>query len=517
MSFNEERLADLRSRKGRILQMGGAKSIERQHGRKKLTARERIDLLFDDRTFAEIDALVQHRCTLFGMEGREIPADAVVTGSGKIAGRNSFVASEDFTVMAGTFGEMHGKKMIKALDGAAKCGVPFVQILDSGGARLQEGQDSSEAYAQLFRKHTLYSGVIPQISLVLGSCAGGAAYGPALTDFIIMVEGVSKMYMGGPAFVRTMLGSEKTEEELGGAALHGAATGLCDFVAGDDRGAIEIAKELLSFLPSNNQASPPVADDGDDPLRANTNIMENLPESSRRPFDMHAVIREIVDNGRFLEVKQRFARNMITGFARLNGHPVGILANNSAVLGGVINVDAANKHARFVRICDAYNIPIVHLTDSPAVMIGEEEERRGIIKHGSKMLHAVTEATVPKVTIIVRKAYAGAQLCMCNAPLGADFVFAWPTAEITLVGPETAASVIFAKEFATAENPDEVREKRIKEYEDVWINPYMAAERGYIDDVIEPESSRATLINAFDLLSDKTDDRPWKKHGIIQL
>ncbi|HCX90199.1 MAG: methylmalonyl-CoA carboxyltransferase [Deltaproteobacteria bacterium CG12_big_fil_rev_8_21_14_0_65_43_10] len=517
MNSNVKKLLDLRERKGRILQMGGSKSVEKQHERSKLTARERIDLLFDAGTFMEVDALVKHRCTLFGMEGKELPADAVVTGSGKINGNNAFVAAEDFTVMAGTFGEMHGKKICKVIDAAAKCGSPFIQIIDSGGARLQEGQDSSEIYAQLFRRHTLYSGVIPQITLLLGSCGGGAAYGPALSDFIIMVDGISRMYMGGPAFVKTMLGENKTEEELGGAKLHSEITGLCDFVAKDDREAIGIVKELLSLLPSNNREKPPIVKTEDDPGRLNKGIIDILPEDSRVPFDMYRIIREIVDNGYFLEYKARFAKNMITCFARLNGQPVGILANNSMVMGGVIDVGAANKHARFVRICDAYNIPIIHIQDSPAVMIGQNEEKRGIIKHGSKMLHAVTEASVPKVTLVIRHSYAGAQLCMCNVPLGADFVFAWPTAEITLVGPETAASILFAKEIAGAENPKEVEEKRIKEYRDVWVNPYMAAERGYIDDVIEPESTRAVLINALNLLKDKVDEKPWKKHGIIQL
>ena len=517
MTSNKKKLLDLRERKEKILRMGGPKNIEKQHQRGKLTARERIDLLFDAGTFVEVDTLVKHRCTLFGMEGKDIPADAVITGSGKIEGKNAFVTAEDFTAVAGTFGEMHGKKICKIIDTAAKAMSPFIQIIDSGGARLQEGQDSSEVYAQLFRRHTLYSGVIPQITLLLGSCGGGAAYGPALSDFIIMVDGTSRMYMGGPAFVKTMLGENKTEEELGGARIHGEITGLCDFVANDDKEAIKIAKELLSLLPSNNRERPPVVETGDDPGRINKDIMDILPENSKVPFDMYKIIREIVDNGYFLEVKANFAKNMITGFARLNSRSVGILANNSMVMGGVINVGAANKHARFVRICDAYNIPIIHIQDSPAVMIGQNEEKRGIIKHGSKMLHAVTEASVPKVTLVIRHSYAGAQLCMCNVPLGADYVFAWPTAEITLVGPETAASILFAKEISKAENPDETRKNRIQEYTDVWINPYMAAERGYINDVIEPEASRTMLINTLDLLENKTDEKPWKKHGIIQL
>jgi acetyl-CoA carboxylase carboxyltransferase component len=517
MNPNIKKLLNLRERKNKILQMGGLKNIEKQHSRGKLTARERIDLIFDPGTFSEVDALVEHRCTLFGMNNVNVPADAVVTGSGKIHGRNVFVAAEDFTSLAGTFGEMHGNKMCKLIDTAAKCGAPFIQMIDSGGGRLQEGQDSSEVYAQLFRRHTFYSGVIPQITILLGSCGGGAAYGPALTDFIIMVEGQSRMYMGGPAFVKAMLGYEKTEEELGGSKLQSEITGLCDFVAADEKQAIGIAKQILTFLPSNNKEKPAVVETGDSPARINKGILDILPENSKAPFDMYKIIKDIVDNGDFFEVKARYAKNMITGFARLNGQSVGIVANNSESMAGTINVEASNKHARFVRLCDAYNIPLIFLHDSTAVMIGYEEETKGIIKSGSKMLHAVTEASVPKITLIIRNSYAGSQLCMCNAPLGSDMVYAWPTAEIALVGPATAASVLYAKEIAAAENPNEIRRKRIQDYSDAWVNPYMAASRGYIDDVIEPERSRITLIHALDLLKDKRDERPWKKHGIIQL
>jgi acetyl-CoA carboxylase carboxyltransferase component len=517
MKTNMEKLNELRQRKSRILQMGGGEAVEKQHSRNKLTARERIDLLFAPGTFNEVDILVKHRCSFFDMDKREVPADAVICGHGKVEGRHVFVAAEDFTTLAGTFGEMHGKKFCKVLDFAAQAGVPFVQMIDSGGARLQEGQDSSEVYAQVFRRHTLYSGVIPQISLLMGSCAGGAAYGPALTDFIIMVDGIGRMYMGGPAFVRTMLGEEKTEEELGGAKVHSRITGLCDLVAKNDEHAVALTKELLSFFPPNCKEKPPIIDTGDDPDRRNENILNILPDSSRSLFDMRKVITEVVDNGYFFEMKPTYAGNMLTGFARLNGQPVGILANQSLVKGGTIDVHAANKHARFVRCCDCFNIPVIHFQDSPGVMIGQEEEYRAIIKIGSKMLHATTEATVPKITVILRHSYAGAQLCMCNKPMGADFVFAWPTAEIALVGPETAASVIYAKEIATAKKPEELRERRLKEYADVWINPYMAAERGYVDDVIEPEDTRRILIRSLEVLKNKTEERPWKKHGNIQM
>ena len=517
MKTNIDKLNELKERKVKLLQMGGAEAVEKQHGRNKLTARERIDLLFDSGTFNEVDILVKHRCSFFEMDKREVPADAVICGHGKVEGRHVFIAAEDFTTFAGTFGEMHGKKFCKVLDFAAQAGVPFVQMIDSGGARLQEGQDSSEVYAQVFRRHTLYSGVIPQISLLMGSCAGGAAYGPALTDFIIMVDGIGRMYMGGPAFVRTMLGEEKTEEDLGGAKVHSQITGLCDLVAKNDEHAVTLTKELLSFFPPNCKERPPIIDTGDDPNRRNENIINILPDSSKNLFDMRKVINEVVDDGYFFETKPTYAGNMITGFARLNGQPVGILANQSLVKGGTIDVHAANKHARFVRCCDCFNIPVIHFQDSPGVMIGQEEEYRSIIKIGSKMLHATTEATVPKITLILRHSYAGAQLCMCNKPMGADFVFAWPTAEIALVGPETAASVIYAKELAAAENPEELRERRLKEYADLWINPYMAAERGYVDDVIEPEDTRRILIRSLEVLENKTEEHPWKKHGNIQM
>lgn len=517
MNFNEKKVLDLKKRKEKILQMGGEKTVEKQHSRGKMTARERIDILFDDSTFNETDALVQQRCMVFGMADKKFAAEGAVTGSGKIGGRDAFVAAQDFTVVGGTFSEMHGKKFHKIIDTAAKCGAPFIQIVDSGGLRLQEGQDASEAYALLFRRHTLYSGVIPQITLLLGSCGGGAAYGPALTDFIIMVKGMSRMYMGGPAFVKTMLKEIRTEEELGGTWMHSNVTGLCDYVAKDEKEAIQVARDILSYLPSSNTEKPAEIETGDDPNRLNKGIIDILPEHTKAPFDMYKIIYDIVDNGEFLEIKAGFGKNMITGFARLDGMSVGIEANNSMHMGGVIDVNAANKHARFARICDAYNVPIVNIQDSTAVMIGQAEEKRGIIKHGSKMLHAITEATVPKVTLIVRNSYAGAQLCMANIPIGADFVFAWPTAEITTVGADTAASVIFAKEIANADNPEELREKRIKEYTDLFVNPYMAAERGYIDDVIDPEQSRSTLIKALRLLENKVDEKPWKKHGIIQL
>ncbi len=517
MSANEKKVHELRERKSKIIQMGGTKQIDAQHKLGKLTARERIEKLFDSNTFNEIDALVTHRCTLFGLEKREIPADAIITGFGKVNGKPACVAAEDYTTFAGTFGEMHGKKLCKALDLAYTSKVPFVQIIDSGGARLQEGQDSSEWYAWAFRRHTLYNGVIPQISLLMGHCGGGAAYGPALTDFVIMVKGTSFMYMGGPAFVKTLLGYDANAEELGGATLHGEITGLADLVAESDEHAIELVRELLSFLPANNEERPPFLEPTDSPYRKNENILEILPDTPRQPYDMRRIISQVVDNGHFFEIKHGFAQSMITCFARLNGHVVGIIANQPMVIAGAIDVDASDKLARFVRICDSYSIPLIQLQDSPAVMIGKDQEMKGIIRHGSKMLYSYTEATVPKVTVVVRKSYAGAQLSMCNKPIGADIMFAWPTAEIALVGPETAASVIYAKEIAAAENPEEVKNKRIEEYDQFWINPYIAAQRGYIDDVIEPEETRLKLIAAMETLRNKKEERPRKKHGNLQM
>ena len=513
----QEAISELKACRSRLMQMGGNKQIQKQHDRGKLTVRERIDSFFDFGTFNEMDIFVKHRCGLFEMDKKEIPADAAVTGAGKVNKRTVYAAADDFTTAAGTFGEMHGKKFCKAIDLAYNCGVPFVQIIDSGGARLQEGQDSSEAYAQLFRRHTIYSGVIPQITLLLGSCGGGAAYGPALTDFIIMVKGVSRMYMGGPAFVKTMLGYEATEEDLGGTDVHSKVTGLCDLVAASDKEAIEMARRLLEFLPSNNRESPPLVNAGSQSEQKLTGIEELLPENSKVPFDMYKVIYRLVDDGDFLEIKHSFARNMITGYGRLGGQTVGIVANQSKHMGGVIDVHASNKAARFVRICDSFNIPLIQLQDSPAVMIGRVEELRGIICHGSKMLHAYTEATVPKITVILRNSYAGAQLCMCNKPIGADIVLAWPTAEIALVGPETAASILFAKKIVAAQDPEEERRKTIEEYARVYVNPYIAAERGYIDDIIEPEETKIKLIWALDMLRNKTEERPWKKHGNIRL
>ena len=516
MNAKMEKLQVFRETRERILQRG-QNDIERQHKSGKLTARERIDKLLDPGTFEEIDRFVQHRCTYFGMAGKEIPGDAVIVGAGKINGCPVFISSQDYTVLAGTYGEMHGKKICKVLDLAGSALVPFLQINDSGGARLQEGQDSSEWYARLFFRHTYWNGVIPQITISAGHSGGGAAYGPALTDFIIQVDGVGYMYMGGPAFVKTQLREEATVDELGGAELHSKVTGLCDILAEKDEDALQLAKELLSLLPRNNREKSSIVDMGDDPKRLIEDIYDVLPDSVRQPYDMHEIIKRVVDKGYFFEIKRDFAPNMITGLARLDGQVIGIVANNPRHIAGAIDYNASDKLARFVRICDSFNIPLLQFQDSPAVMIGSQQERNGIIRHGSKMLYAYSEATVPVITVVIRKSYAGAQLCMANKPIGADYVVAWPSAEIALVGPETASSVIYAKEIKAAENPAEVKESKEKEYADIWINPYRAAERGYIDDIIEPRDTRRVAIHALEMLNNKTVVRPWRKHANMQM
>ena len=516
MITKTERWQEFRQKREKVVKRE-TDEIEKQHKLGKLTAQERVDKMLDHGTFEEIDKFVQHRCSYFGMEKREIPGDAVIIGSGKINGRTVFVAAEDYTVMAGTYGEMHGKKMCKALDMAGRARVPFIQIVDSGGARLQEGQDASEWYAQLFFRHTYWNGVIPQITISAGHTAGGAAYSPALTDFIIQVKNIGYMYMGGPAFVKTQLGEEATVDELGGYELHRRVTGLCDIIAEHDEHALQLTKELLNFLPSSNLEKPLAVNTGDDPERRNEDIYDVLPDSPRQPYDMHEIIKRVVDKGYLFEIKKDFAPNMITAFARLNGEAVGIIANNPIYMAGAIDYNASDKLARFVRICDSFNLPLVQFQDTPAVMIGSQQERMGIIRHGSKMLYAYSEATVPIVTVIVRKSYAGAQLCMANKPMGADYVVAWPCAEISLVGPDTAASVIFAKEIRAAENPEEVRQKRMAEYAKVWTNPYRAAERGYIDDIIEPEDTRRTIIRALERFKNKKIERPWRKHANMQM
>ena len=467
-------------------------------------------------TFVEMDVFVTHHCINFGMDKKEIPSEGVVTGYGKIDGRRVFLFSQDFTVLYGSTGEMHGRKICKVLDMAASVGAPVIGICHSGGVRLHEILGPMETNGALFIRNTIYSGVIPQISLIMGTVAGGQAYSPGMTDFVFMTKN-SSMYIAGPAFVKTQLGADVSEEDLGGAMTHSQKNSLVDVVAEDDKDCLGLTRKLLSFLPLSNREKPPKKNSGKDPKPTADDIYSLVPSNFKRPYDMKKLIALFVDDGYFFELKANFARSMIIGFARLDGRPVGIMANQPRVAAGVIDCNAAEKAARFVRFCDAFGIPIVSFMDTPAFMIGIDEEQKGIIYRGAKLLHAYCEATVPKITVIIRKAYAGAYAAMGARYLGADQVFAWPIAEIVSVSPETAAGVIFRKEIMEAENPEEVRKERLKEYSDKFVNPYNAAARQDVDDIIEPVETRKKIIESLEMLDDKVETRPWKKHGNIPL
>lgn len=508
---------ELARRKEAIKKMGGEKAVANQHKSGKWTARERIEYLFDPGTFTEIGAFIKHRQTAFGMAGREIPAEGVVTGYGKVNGRMVMAAAEDYTAMAGTFGELHGKKFAQAIDMAKEMGIPFIGMNDSGGARLQEGIDTLQAYAWLFRSQDLASGIIPQIALLMGPCLGGQAYHPVMQDFVIQCRKTGFMGIAGPAFVETQLGKKIDLETLCGVEAHAVKSGCTHLVAEDDKDALDKAKELLQFLPQNNREKPGQVSGGDSRERLVPELDDVLPEKTYESFDMHDIISRIVDDGYFFEIMPEFAPNIIVGFARFNGRSTGIIASQPDWKGGVIDCNAADKAARFIRFCDGFNIPLVNIHDTPAFMIGPEEEWKGILRHGAKLLFSYINATVPKITVIVRKSFAGAYLGMCCKDTGADLVFAWPQATVTIVGAETAASVIFAKEIKGAENPQEARAARIKEYRDLFENPYCAAERGYIDDVIMPSETRKYICAAMDLLENKQVVGPWRKHTNINL
>lgn len=508
-----DKINDLRSRIETIQAGGGEKRIEKQHKSGKMTARERINMLMDEGSFVEIDAFVKHRCTEFGMEKEETPAEGVVTGYGTVDGRLVYTYAQDFTVSGGSLGEMHAKKICKVLDMAMKMGAPVVGVNDSGGARIQEGVDALSGYGQIFYRNTLASGVIPQISVIMGPCAGGAVYSPALTDFIFMVDKTSQMFITGPQVIKAVTGEEVSAEELGGGMTHNRTSGVAHFLSSNEEACIADIKRLLSFLPSNNMETAPLFDCQDDINRIEEELNTIIPENSNKAYDMKDIIRTIVDNGDFFEVQPYFAQNIITGFARLNGASVGIIANQPKVLAGCLDINASDKAGRFIRTCDAFNIPILNLIDVPGFLPGTTQEYGGIIRHGAKMLYAYSEATVPIVNVITRKAYGGAYLAMCSKDLGADMVFAWPQAEIAVMGPDGAANIIFKRDIENAENPAQARAEKIQDYKDRFANPYVAASRGYVDDVIEPASTRQRLISAFDMLASKRETRPSKKHG----
>ena len=508
-----DKINELHSKLDKITAAGGDDKIAKQHKAGKLTARERINLLMDPDSFVELDAFVKHRCSEFGMEAVDAPAEGVVTGYGTVDGRLVYVFAQDFTVIGGSLGEMHAKKICKVLDLALRMGAPAVGINDSGGARIQEGVDALSGYGNIFYRNTIASGVVPQISVIMGPCAGGAVYSPALTDFTFMVDKTSQMFITGPQVIKAVTGEEVTSEELGGAMTHNRISGVAHFISPDEKTCIEDIKRLLSFLPSNNMETAPIFETDDDINRIEEQLNEIVPDNPNKPYDMKDIIRAIVDNGDFMEVQEYYAQNIITAYARINGASIGIIANQPKVLAGCLDINASDKAGRFIRTCDAFNIPILNLVDVPGFLPGTNQEYGGIIRHGAKMLYAYSEATVPKVTLIVRKAYGGAYLAMCSKDLGADMVFAWPSAEIAVMGPDGAANIIFKKDIEGAEDPVQTRAEKIQEYKDKFATPYIAAQRGYVDSVIEPKESRPRLANAFEMLASKRENRPAKKHG----
>lgn len=515
MGIVQDKIKELKEREEKIRQMGGEKSVAKQHGEGKLTARERLDLLFDPGTFRELDMFVTHRCVNFGMEKVEIPSDGVITGHGLINGRPVFAFAQDFTSRAGSLGEMHAKKICKVMDLALKAGAPFVGINDSGGARIQEGVDALSGYGQIFYRNSISSGVIPQISAIMGTTAGGAVYSPAMTDFIFMVKKTSFMFITGPQVIKSVTGEEISFEELGGAMTHNEKSGVAHFACENDQDAIDQIKNLLSYLPSNNMEDPPVVNTGDDPKRQDPELDTIIPDNPNQFYDMKTVIRSIVDNGEFFEPHQYFATNIIVCFARLNGRTIGIIANQPASLAGCLDIDASDKATRFIRFCDAFNVPLLTIADVPGYLPGSNQEWGGIIRHGAKLLWCYSEATVPKLLLVTRKDYGGSYLAMCSRDLGADMSFAWPTAEIAVMGAEGAANVIHRKEIQDAEDKAAKRKEKIQEYKDLFSNPYCAAARGYIDAVIVPRETRPRLIEALEIMCTKREARPPKKHGNI--
>ena len=509
MASIQEKIELMRKKQAKVLAGGGEKRIQKQHSNGKKTARERVDLLLDPGTFVELDQFVIHRCTNFGMEKKELPGEGVVTGYGTVDGRLVYVFAQDFTVEGGSLGEMHAAKICKVADLAMKMGAPIIGINDSGGARIQEAVDALAGYGKIFYKNTLSSGVIPQIAAIMGPCAGGAVYSPALMDFIYMVKNTSQMFITGPQVIKAVTNEEVTAEQLGGAMTHNSVSGVSHFAAENDEDCIEQIRRLISFLPSNNMEPAPIVETGDDPERADESLNSLLPDNSNMPYDMKDVIAKIVDNADFYEVHQHYAQNIITCFARLDGQTVGIIANQPKVMAGCLDCNASDKSSRFIRFCDAFNIPLLNLVDVPGFLPGTNQEYGGIIRHGAKMLYAYSEASVPKVTLVTRKAYGGSYLAMCSQDLGADQVLAWPQAEIAVMGPAGAANIIF--------KGDPEISKKTDEYVENFANPYQAAARGFVDRVIEPKDSRPEIINALRMLATKREARPAKRHGNIPL
>jgi propionyl-CoA carboxylase beta chain len=512
-----EQLEKLKKLRDEALLGGGQPRIDEQHEKGKLTARERIDLLLDKDSFTEIGSFVTHRCTHFGMDKKKYLGDGVVTGYGTIAARLVYVFAQDFTIVGGTLGRAFAEKVCRLMEMAMRNGAPIIGLCDSGGARIQEGVESLAGYADIFLRNTLASGVIPQISVVLGPCAGGAVYSPALTDFIFMVDKTSYMFITGPEVIKATTFEEVTKEDLGGPQTHSTRSGVCHFAMADEQSCLQMVKELLSYLPQNNMEDPPVAPTGDPADRTDDSLNTIIPDSPKESYEMYNVIRSVVDDGRFLEVHANYARNIIVGFARLGGKSVGIVANQPMALSGCLDINASIKGARFVRFCDAFNIPIITFEDVPGFLPGTSQEYGGIIIHGAKLLYAYCEATVPRVTVITRKAYGGAYCVMSSKHVRCDINYAWPSAEIAVMGPEGAVNIVFRKEIGDAEDREAARKKLIDEYREKFASPYIAAQQGYIDEVIEPSATRPKLIRALEMLRNKRDTNPPKKHGNIPL
>jgi propionyl-CoA carboxylase beta chain len=513
----EQKLAELKRRNQLAEDGGGAKRRERQHQEGKMSARERVEFLLDDGTFEETDKLVTHRCNDFGMAEQKIYGDGFITGYGRIEGRLVYVFAQDFTVFGGSLSETNAAKIVKIMDLAAKMGAPLIGLNDSGGARIQEGVLSLAGYADIFLRNTLYSGVIPQISAIMGPCAGGAVYSPAITDFVLMVDKTSYMFITGPDVIKTVTHEEVTKDQLGGAMTHNETSGVAHFLAHDDAECLSMVRELLSFLPSNNLDDPPRKTSNDPTDRADAALDTIVPAQSNQPYDIKDVIHAVVDDGYFFEVQEHYARNIVVGFARLDGRSVGIVANQPAVLAGTLDINASVKGARFVRFCDCFNIPLVTFEDVPGFLPGTAQEYGGIIKHGAKLLYAFAEATVPKITVITRKAYGGAYCVMASKHIRTDVNYAWPTAEIAVMGPEGAVDIVYRRELDVAANREQVRSEKIEEFRDRFANPYVAADRGFVDAIIQPRETRKKLIQALGMLENKRDKNPAKKHGNIPL
>ncbi len=512
----QAKLRDLADRKAQALSPGAARSIERQHAKGKLLARERIDAFLDPGSFNELDMLARHRSTAAGLEEHPY-TDGVVTGWGTVEGRKVFVFSQDFTVFGGALGEVFAEKIHKVMDLALSVGAPMIGLNDGAGARIQEGVVSLDSYGGIFRRNAMSSGVIPQISVILGPCAGGAVYSPAMTDFIFMVNESSHMFITGPDVVKTVTGEEVTLEELGGAKSHSTKSGVATFVSPDEMSCIEDVRYLLSFLPSNNLEQPPASEPTDDPNRLCPELNELMPDSPNKPYDMRKVIKACADNGEFFEYFPKWAGSIVCGFSRLDGHPVGIVGNQPMMLAGVLDIESSEKAARFVRTCDAFNIPLVTFVDVPGFLPGVDQEYGGIIRHGAKLLYAFCEATVPRIQIVTRKAYGGAYVVMNSKSIGADLAYAWPTAELAVMGPQGAVEIVYRRELNEATDPVARRKELIDEYTEKFANPYAAAERGFVDDVIDPAETRIRLIQGLNVLRSKREELPKRKHGNVPL